>query len=55
MELILIIEMLAVAVLGFAFISQTKVNHSLEAKIKALNSIIQARNEELNQLKKCQH
>jgi hypothetical protein len=54
MEVILIIEMLAVLVLGIAFICQTKLTHSLEAKIKTLNKLLQAKDEEINYLK-CRH
>ena len=55
MNIILIIEMFAVLVLGIGFICETKLRHSVEAKIKALNTIIQAKNEEIDHLKKCQH
>lgn len=47
--------MFAVLVLGIAFILQGKVVHSLEEKIKCLNRILQAKNEELDYLKKCRH
>ena len=55
MNIILIIEMFAVLVLGIGFICETKLRHSVEAKIKALNTIIQAKNDEIDHLKKCQH
>ncbi len=55
MNIILIIEMFAVLVLGIAFILQGKLVYSLEEKIKCLNRILQAKNEEIDYLKKCQH
>lgn len=55
MIVILFIEMLAVLVLGIGFILQSKVNHSLERKIKVLNTLLQAKNDEIDYLKKCQH
>lgn len=54
MEVILFIEMIAVLVLGIAFICQTKLTRSLEEKIKTLNKLLQAKNEEIDHLK-CQH
>ena len=53
--MILIIEMFAVLVLGIAFILQGKLVHSLEEKINRLNRILQAKNEEIDYLKKCRH
>lgn len=51
MLVILIIEMLAVLVLGLGFIMQISVNHSLEKKIKLLNTLLQAKNDEIEYLK----
>lgn len=51
MNVILIIEMLAVLVLGIGFICETKLRHSLEAKIKTLNLLLQAKNDEIDHLK----
>lgn len=51
MLVILIIEMLAVLVLGLGFIMQITVNHSLERKIKLLNTLLQAKNDEIEYLK----
>ena len=55
MNIILIIEMFAVLVLVIAFILLVKLVYSLEEKINCLNSILQAKNEEIDYLKKCQH
>ena len=49
------ILILIIAVLGVAFVTQSIAYKALEEKINTLNKILQAKNEEINYLKKCRH
>lgn len=44
-----------IAVLGVGFVTHSIAYKALEEKINTLNRLLQAKNEEIDYLKKCQH